>query len=72
MDCTSAWYNNEMQPSEQCPLLPTLDEMRKGEELELERLRWAVKTAQNSPHLWQHKYKGTPLQILIEHAQKSV
>ena len=42
------------------------------EEWELERLKWAVATAQNSPHLWQHKYKGTPLQILIEHARKSL
>ena len=39
---------------------------------EYERLEWAIATAQNSPHLWQHKYKGTPLQILIEHAKKSV
>lgn len=39
---------------------------------EYERLEWAIATAQNSPHLWQHKYKGTPLQILIEHAKKSM
>jgi hypothetical protein len=36
------------------------------------RLEWAVATASNSPHLWSHEYKGTPLQILIEHAKKSV
>jgi len=43
-----------------------------SEKWELERLKWAIDTAQNSPHLWQHKYKGTPLQILIEHARKSL
>lgn len=37
-----------------------------------ERLRWAVETAPNNPHLWQHKYNGTPLKILIEHAKKSL
>lgn len=41
-------------------------------DFEQERLEWAIATAQNSPHLWQHKYKGTPLQILIEHAKKSM
>lgn len=56
----------------ECPLLPTLEEMRQNEDFEQERLRWAVETAPNSPHLWQHKYKGTPLQILIEHAKKSM
>lgn len=38
---------------------------------EQDRLNWAIETAKNSPHLWQHKWKGTPLSILIEHAKKN-
>lgn len=54
------------------PLTPEEEvEFQERKAFQLERLKWAIATAPNSPHLWQHKYKGTPLQILIEHARKS-
>jgi hypothetical protein len=43
-----------------------------AEGFEKERIEWAIATAPYDPHLWQHKYKGTPLQILIESAKKLV
>jgi hypothetical protein len=45
---------------------------KEQEAFQHERLKWAIATAPNDPHLWQHKYKGTPLQILLEHARRSI
>ena len=50
--------------------LPSLEEIEKENAFRRERIQWAIDTAPNSPHLWQHKYKGTPLQILIESAKE--
>ena len=40
------------------------------QDLEKEKLEWAIQTVPYDPHLWKHEYKGTPTMILVESAKK--